>query len=53
MTILVGTSGWRYDHWDGVLYPAALPPQQRLDHYFALCLAVDTRGECRIRFTRS
>ena len=35
MTILVGTSGWSYDHWDGVLYPAALPPQQRLDQYAA------------------
>jgi uncharacterized protein YecE (DUF72 family) len=21
MTVHVGTSGWSYDHWDGVLYP--------------------------------
>jgi uncharacterized protein YecE (DUF72 family) len=33
MTILVGTSGWSYAHWDGVLYPPALPPAKRLDQY--------------------
>lgn len=31
--IWVGTSGWSYDHWDGVFYPKGLPPQKRLDHY--------------------
>jgi uncharacterized protein YecE (DUF72 family) len=29
----IGTSGWSYDHWDGVLYPAGLPPRQRLARY--------------------
>jgi len=29
----VGTSGWSYDHWDGVLYPPGLPPRLRLDRY--------------------
>jgi uncharacterized protein YecE (DUF72 family) len=29
----VGTSGWSYDHWDGVLYPPGTPPRQRLDLY--------------------
>ena len=29
----VGTSGWSYDHWDGVLYPAGTPPSRRLDLY--------------------
>jgi uncharacterized protein YecE (DUF72 family) len=31
--IHVGTSGWSYPHWEHVLYPPALPPRQRLDHY--------------------
>ncbi|GAA3216015.1 DUF72 domain-containing protein [Microbacterium terregens] len=29
----VGTSGWSYDHWEGVLYPPRLPPRDRLAHY--------------------
>src|SRR4051794_21056305 len=33
MAIHVGTSGWSYDHWQGVLYPHGLPPRERLDHY--------------------
>ena len=33
MAILIGTSGWSYDHWQGVLYPVALPQQQRLECY--------------------
>ncbi len=28
----VGTSGWSYPHWEGVLYPPALPPPARLAH---------------------
>ena len=31
--IWIGTSGWSYDHWDGVLYPPGLPPRERLAHY--------------------
>lgn len=31
--IHVGTSGWSYGHWEGVLYPHGLPPRQRLDYY--------------------
>ena len=31
----VGTSGWSYRHWEGVLYPHDLPQRQRLDHYIA------------------
>ena len=31
MTALhIGTSGWSYDHWGGVLYPHGLPPRDRL-----------------------
>jgi uncharacterized protein YecE (DUF72 family) len=29
----IGTSGWSYAHWDGVLYPPGTPPQQRLGLY--------------------
>jgi uncharacterized protein YecE (DUF72 family) len=31
--IRIGTSGWSYDHWAGVLYPAGLPAAKRLTHY--------------------
>lgn len=31
--IHVGTSGWSYLHWEGVLYPPGLPPRERLHHY--------------------
>jgi len=33
VAISVGTSGWSYGHWDGVLYPPQTPGQQRLAHY--------------------
>ncbi|MFI5959925.1 DUF72 domain-containing protein [Cryptosporangium sp. NPDC051539] len=29
----IGTSGWSYDHWDGVLYPQGTPARDRLTHY--------------------
>jgi len=28
--VRVGTSGWSYQHWDGVLYPPGTPPGRRL-----------------------
>lgn len=31
--VLVGTSGWDYPHWRGVLYPADLPRTAWLAHY--------------------
>jgi len=31
--IRVGTSGWSYDHWAGVLYPPGLPAAKRLTRY--------------------
>lgn len=31
--IRVGTSGWSYDHWEGVLYPPGLPRNERLARY--------------------
>jgi uncharacterized protein YecE (DUF72 family) len=33
MSIHIGTSGWSYDHWQGVLYPHDIPPRDRLDYY--------------------
>lgn len=33
MTVHVGTSGWSYDHWTGVLYPEGLAPRERLGRY--------------------
>ena len=33
MNVRVGTSGWSYDHWDGVLYPPGLPARDRLAAY--------------------
>jgi uncharacterized protein YecE (DUF72 family) len=33
MAIFVGTSGWSYDHWQGVLYPNGTPVRDRLQHY--------------------
>ncbi len=31
--IRIGTSGWSYDHWTGVLYPRGLPVSKRLARY--------------------
>lgn len=33
MTIHIGTSGWSYDHWQGVLYPHGVPLRDRLAYY--------------------
>jgi uncharacterized protein YecE (DUF72 family) len=33
MTVRIGTSGWSYDHWEGVLYPAGTPVAARLARY--------------------
>jgi uncharacterized protein YecE (DUF72 family) len=33
VTVRIGTSGWSYDHWAGVLYPPKLPAARRLRHY--------------------
>ncbi|KAB8140040.1 DUF72 domain-containing protein [Chloroflexia bacterium SDU3-3] len=33
MTIHIGTSGWSYAHWDGVLYPHGSAPRERLGYY--------------------
>jgi uncharacterized protein YecE (DUF72 family) len=33
VTIRIGTSGWSYNHWTDVLYPAGTPTGRRLDRY--------------------
>lgn len=33
MAVHIGTSGWSYGHWDGVIYPDGLPAEHRLEHY--------------------
>jgi uncharacterized protein YecE (DUF72 family) len=33
MTIHIGTSGWSYDHWEGVIYPYGMPQRDRLAYY--------------------
>lgn len=33
LPVHIGTSGWSYDHWHGVLYPHGILPRERLDHY--------------------
>ena len=35
MVVRVGTSGWSYDHWRGVLYEPGLAPAKRLSVYTA------------------
>lgn len=35
MTLRIGTSGWSYDHWQGVLYEPGLPTAKRLAAYAA------------------
>jgi uncharacterized protein YecE (DUF72 family) len=31
--IRIGTSGWHYNHWAGLFYPADLPKSKWLEHY--------------------
>lgn len=33
MTIRIGTSGWSYNHWRGILYPPGASSLERLDAY--------------------
>src|SRR3954465_7699929 len=33
MSIHIGTSGWSYDHWHGILYPHGVAPWDRLGYY--------------------
>jgi uncharacterized protein YecE (DUF72 family) len=33
MELHIGTSGWSYNHWEGVVYPPHAPQRARLDYY--------------------
>ena len=33
MAVHIGTSGWSYDHWQGILYPQDTPVHDRLGYY--------------------
>jgi uncharacterized protein YecE (DUF72 family) len=33
MAIHIGTSGWSYDHWQGIVYPHDIPGRERLTYY--------------------
>jgi uncharacterized protein YecE (DUF72 family) len=35
MGMHIGTSGWSYDHWQGILYPYGIDSRARLDYYTA------------------
>lgn len=37
----IGTSGWSYDHWQGVLYPVGTRPVDRLSVYTSRFLTVE------------
>jgi uncharacterized protein YecE (DUF72 family) len=39
--IYIGTSGWSYDHWNGVLYPDGTPQRDRLAYYVQHFLTVE------------
>lgn len=41
MAVHIGTSGWSYDHWQGILYPCGTPVWNRLDFYLRLFQTVE------------
>ncbi len=42
--VLVGTSGWQYRDWRGVLYPQGLPQRRWLEHYASQYGTVENNG---------
>jgi uncharacterized protein YecE (DUF72 family) len=44
MPWLVGTSGWQYRDWRGVLYPPELPQRRWLEHYAARYPTVESNA---------
>ena len=44
MPVLVGTSGWQYRDWRGVLYPAGLAERDWLEHYASRYGTVENNG---------
>jgi uncharacterized protein YecE (DUF72 family) len=39
--VLVGTSGWTYEHWKGRFYPAGLPKSRWFEYYLTLFPTVE------------
>lgn len=44
MPVLVGTSGWQYRDWRGVLYPAGVSQRRWLEHYCSQYATVENNG---------
>jgi uncharacterized protein YecE (DUF72 family) len=44
MPVLVGTSGWQYQHWRGAFYPAGVPQRQWLEYYAGRFATVENNG---------
>ncbi|GAA1893359.1 DUF72 domain-containing protein [Streptantibioticus ferralitis] len=44
MPVLVGTSGWQYRDWRGVLYPAGCPQRLWLEEYARHFITVENNG---------
>ena len=44
MTVVVGTSGWQYADWRGVLYPPGVPQRRWLEHYAEHFPTVENNG---------
>ncbi len=44
MPVLVGTSGWQYSDWRGVLYPPEVPQRRWLEHYARRYATVENNG---------
>src|SRR6266542_3735863 len=39
--ILIGTQGWSYPQWEGLVYPAGAPKEEHLAHYAKLFPVVE------------
>jgi uncharacterized protein YecE (DUF72 family) len=44
MPVVVGTSGWQYRDWRGVLYPAGVPQRGWLEYYAGQYATVENNG---------
>jgi uncharacterized protein YecE (DUF72 family) len=44
MPMVIGTSGWQYQDWRGVLYPPGVPAARWLEYYAAKYPAVENNG---------
>jgi len=40
----IGTSGWRYDHWIGTVYPAGMRPDDSLGYYAGFLRTVEVNS---------